>query len=150
MASFLEDAAHTPGGHTTAVALPTTEGEVASALRHSKRVLPIGAQSSLTGGATPLGEAVLSLSRMNAVGAVTADRVRLEPGVAIETLEAALAERSLYYPPASTYRGASVGGSVATNAAGASTFKHGTTRREPVCLPVSCAIRCLPCPPNTS
>ena len=129
MASFLEDAAHTPGGHTTAVALPTTEGEVASALRHSKRVLPIGAQSSLTGGATPLGEAVLSLSRMNAVGAVTADRVRLEPGVAIETLEAALAERSLYYPPASTYRGASVGGSVATNAAGASTFKHGTTRR---------------------
>lgn len=128
MASFLEDAAHTPGGHTTAVALPTTEGEVVSALRHSKRMLPVGAQSSLTGGATPLGEAVLSLSRMNAIGAITADSVRVEPGVAIETIEAALAARGLCYPPASTYRGASVGGSVATNAAGASTFKHGTTR----------------------
>jgi D-lactate dehydrogenase (cytochrome) len=129
MASFLEDAAHTPGGHTTAVALPTTEGEVASALRHSRRVLPVGAQSSLTGGATPMGESVLSLSRMNAMSGVSGNRVRVEPGVAIETLETALAERGLYYPPASTFRGASVGGSVATNAAGASTFKHGTTRR---------------------
>jgi len=128
LASFLEDAAHTPGGHTTAVALPTTEGEVVSALRHSKRLLPVGAQSSLTGGATPMGEAVLSLSRMNAIGATAGERVRVEPGVAIETLESSLTAKGLYYPPASTFRGASVGGSVATNASGASTFKHGTTR----------------------
>ena len=33
-----------------------------------------------------------------------------------------------YYPPAPTFTGAFVGGTVATNAAGAATFKYGTTR----------------------
>src|SRR5207302_2687208 len=33
-----------------------------------------------------------------------------------------------YYPPASTFFGASIGGTVSTNAAGAATFKYGTTR----------------------
>ena len=33
-----------------------------------------------------------------------------------------------YYPPAPTFLGAFLGGTVATNAAGAATFKYGTTR----------------------
>ena len=35
----------------------------------------------------------------------------------------------LYYPPVPTFDGAFVGGTIATNAAGAATFKHGSTRR---------------------
>jgi len=127
--SFLEDAAHTPGGRAAAVALPETEGEVAWVLRECAAVLPVGAQSSLTGGATPAGEVVLSLSRMAEVGAPERDRVRVGPGTVLEVLEGALAPHGLCYPPTSTYRGASLGGTTATNAAGASTFKHGTTRR---------------------
>jgi FAD/FMN-containing dehydrogenase len=34
----------------------------------------------------------------------------------------------LYYPPIPTYHGAFVGGTIATNAAGAATFKYGSTR----------------------
>ncbi len=126
--SYLEDAAHTPGGHTPAVALPLSEAEVAWVLQNHEAVLPVGAQSSLTGGATPAGEVVLSLSRMTALGSFASDRVSVEPGVTLQALEPELARRGLLYAPASTYRGASLGGTVATNAAGASTFKHGTTR----------------------
>jgi len=128
VAAHLQDAACTPGGHTPAVLLPRTEAEVAHALREAVSVLPIGAQSSLTGGATPLGEAVLSLSRMDAVGPIRADRVQVQSGVALVTLDEALYERQLYYPPAPTFRGAFVGGTVATNASGAATFKYGSTR----------------------
>src|SRR3546814_5823049 len=34
----------------------------------------------------------------------------------------------LYYPPVPTFDGAFVGGTIATNAAGAATFKYGSTR----------------------
>ena len=67
LASFLEDAAHFPGGHAAAIAHPSDEAEVSEVLRSSATVLPIGAQSSLTGGATPMGEVVLTTSRMNRI-----------------------------------------------------------------------------------
>src|SRR5262249_18312424 len=38
-------------------------------------------------------------------------------------------ERGLFFPPTPTFRGATVGGAAATNAAGAATFKYGSTRR---------------------
>ncbi len=44
-------------------------------------------------------------------------------------LQRALAAVGLYYPPVPTFDGAFVGGTIATNAAGAATFKHGSTRR---------------------
>jgi D-lactate dehydrogenase (cytochrome) len=49
--------------------------------------------------------------------------------VPLATLQKALAARGLYYPPIPTYDGAFVGGTIATNAAGAATFKYGSTRR---------------------
>ena len=66
--TYLKDAAQTPGGFTPLVAFPTSEAEVAFVLREAPAVLPVGAQSSLTGGATPFGEWVLSLSRMDRLG----------------------------------------------------------------------------------
>jgi D-lactate dehydrogenase (cytochrome) len=128
VAAYLEDAAHTPGGHAPLVAFPTSEAEVAWVLRQPGPVLPVGAQSSLTGGATPMGERLLSLSRMTVVSAVGSQRVRVQPGVALLTLEQELQRHGLFYPPASTFRGAFVGGTAATNAAGATTFKYGSTR----------------------
>ena len=128
LGAYLEDAAHYPGGHADAVAFPKTEGEVAALLRECPRVLPIGAQSSVTGGATPMGEVVLSTARMNGVLAITGDRVRVQPGVAISSLQETLAGTGRYYPPFPTYTGAFAGGVVATNASGAGTFKYGSTR----------------------
>src|SRR5947208_45136 len=130
-----EDAAHV-AGHASALVAPSTEAGIADVLRSSTTVLPIGAQSSLTGGATPRGDVVLSTSRFNRVIEIGADRVRVEAGVTLAELDAALAPTGRYYPPAPTFTGAFVGGTVATNAAGAATFKYGTTRDSVLALTV--------------
>ena len=108
--------------------MPATEAEVAALLQGPDRILPIGAQSSLTGGATPMGEVVLSTGRLNGIGSIGADSVRVGAGVTLIELDAALLRAGRYYPPTPTFAGACVGGTVATNAAGAATFKYGAAR----------------------
>ncbi|RMD85261.1 MAG: FAD-binding oxidoreductase, partial [Candidatus Dadabacteria bacterium] len=125
---YLEDAAHYPGGHCERVCLPRTEAEVAELLSGPGPVLVVGAQSSLTGGATPRGGTVVSTAQMAGVRQWTPAGVRVGPGTVLAELETELRERGLYYPPAPTFDGATVGGTVATNAAGAATFKYGSTR----------------------
>ena len=128
LAAFLEDAAHFPGGFASGICTPTSEGEVAALVRASASVLPIGAQSSLTGGATPRGDVLLSTSHLNRVLASGDDWIRVEAGVTLVELDAALAALGKHYPPVPTFTGAFVGGCISTNAAGAATFKYGTTR----------------------
>ena len=128
LAGFLEDAAHFPGGHADGLVAATCEADVANLLRGPLPVLAIGAQSSLTGGATPMGEVLLTTSRLNRIFKITNDTVHLEAGVTLTDLDAALRNAGRYYPPTPTFMGAFVGGTIATNAAGAATFKYGTTR----------------------
>jgi D-lactate dehydrogenase (cytochrome) len=125
---FLEDAAHFPGGHAIAVAFPQDEAQLASVLRQASAVLPVGGQSSLTGGATPMGEVVLSLTRLTAMTASSVSQVTIESGVTLTRLRDYLTTDGKAYPPVPTFEGATVGGIVSTNAAGAATFKYGTTR----------------------
>ena len=129
ISSYLEDAAHYPGGHAVGVVLPRSVLEVQEALARAGTVLPIGAQSSLTGGATPMGELIVGTSRMTRVLERTEATITVEAGMTVAALQALLAEEGAWFPPAPTYTGACVGGIVATNAAGAATFKYGTTRR---------------------
>ena len=124
---YLEDAAHYPGGHATGVLRPRTIGEISVALKTGERILPVGAQSSLTGGATPFGDVVLSTERLTVLE-IDGDRVRVGAGVPLLTLQEALAKHGRWFPPVPTYLGAFVGGAVATGAAGAATFKYGTVR----------------------
>ena len=128
LAAFLEDAAHFPGGFAAGLCTPASESEVAALVRAASTLLPIGAQSSLTGGATPRGEMILSTSHLNRILASGDDWIRVEAGVSLVALDAALATIGAHYPPVPTFTGAFVGGIVATNAAGAATFKYGTTR----------------------
>src|SRR5256885_1283731 len=126
LASYLEDAAHFPGGHAAGLAIVATEADIVEALRGSTAVLPIGAQSSLTGGATPRGELLLSTRALNQILDVGVDLARAQAGVTLAELDVELGRLGRYYPPAPTFAGATVGGTVATNAAGATTFKYGT------------------------
>ena len=126
--SFLEDAAHFPGGHAAGIAFPGTIDEIVRVVESADSVLPIGAQSSLTGGATPMGELILSTSRMDRILRVTEGSITVEPGVTVAAMQQRLAEGGSWFPPAPTFTGATAGGIVATNAAGAATFKYGTTR----------------------
>ena len=128
VAGFLEDAAHYSGGHAPAVAFPRDEAQLASVMRDAAAVLPVGAQSSLTGGATPRGEVVLSLSKLSLIAEPGRGHITLQPGVTLTSLRDTLTTAGKAYPPVPTYEGATVGGIVSTNAAGASTFKYGTTR----------------------
>ena len=127
---FLSDAAHMPGGHAQGVAFPRTIEEVSALVGAARQVLPVGAQSSLTGGATPRGDVVLSTRGLtNLAIDAGALRVRVGAGVPLAELQRALASVGLYYPPIPTYDGAFVGGTLSTNAAGAATFKYGSARR---------------------
>lgn len=128
LASFLSDAAHVPGGFAAGVAFPRHAADVAALVARADRVLPVGAQSSLTGGATPRGEIVLSTRALTAIGEPAGGTIRVGAGVSLVQLQRALTASGVYYPPAPTYDGASVGGTIATNAAGAATFKYGSVR----------------------
>jgi D-lactate dehydrogenase (cytochrome) len=128
LSSFLSDAAHVAGGFAAGVAFPRNEAEVSALVTHAERVLPIGAQSSLTGGATPRGDLVLSTRALSSVSTVTDHMIRAGAGVPLTTLQETLTASRLYYPPVPTFEGAFVGGVISTNAAGAASFKYGSTR----------------------
>jgi D-lactate dehydrogenase (cytochrome) len=126
---YLSDAAHYPGGHTAAVSVPSTIGDVPAVVRQAKTLLAIGAQSSLTGGATPMGETVLSTEKLTRVLDVGPSHITVEAGVPVAAIQSVLAARGAWFPPVPTFTGATAGGIVATNAAGAATFRHGAVRR---------------------
>jgi D-lactate dehydrogenase (cytochrome) len=124
---FLEDAAHYPGGHAAGVIQPRSIDEMSAALRGGGRILPVGAQSSLTGGATPFGDIVLTTEHLDAIRR-DGDRVHVGAGVPLQALQDDLLKTGRWFPPVPTYLGAFAGGAVATCAAGAATFKYGTVR----------------------
>jgi D-lactate dehydrogenase (cytochrome) len=135
VSSFLSDAAHVPGGFAAGVAFPKDDGDTAALVAGAARVLPVGAQSSLTGGATPRGDLVLSTRALTSIEPVAASgpaggiaTVRVGAGVPLALLQQQLAAQGFYYPPVPTFDGAFVGGTISTNAAGAATFKYGSTR----------------------
>lgn len=128
LASYIHDAARSPGGRAGGVAFPDGEAAVVALFADGQPLLVIGAQSSLTGGATPHGEVVVSTAKLAGIGPWTERSVRCGAGVVLRELDAASAIRGMHFPPVPTYDGATVGGAVSTDAAGAQTFAHGTVR----------------------
>jgi hypothetical protein len=105
--SYLDDAAHYPGGHASTVGRPRSEAEVAALLTASNRVLPVGDQSSLTGGATPVGGTVLSTEALDKVVLTSRSEIRVQAGVSLRLLQDTLDRQGAFYPPVPTYDGPS-------------------------------------------
>lgn len=127
---WLLDAAYFPGGRADAGYVVRSEGEIAAVLAAHPHVLVVGAQSSLTGGATPAGGAVIATERMDAIDMDPSARtVRCGAGAVLSAVQDAARGHGLFVAPVPTYDGAFAGGAVATNAAGAATFKYGSMRR---------------------
>jgi D-lactate dehydrogenase (cytochrome) len=134
--AYLEDASGRPPGRAAGLLRPGHESEIASFLRGTLgkgiTILPQAARSSLTTGATPSGDVVVSVEAMAEVGAPSVvaggGSVRVGPGVRLRDLQREVARRGLYYPPVPTYQEAMIAGTIATNAGGAATFKYGVTR----------------------
>lgn len=124
-------------GKPAFVVRPGSTGEVAAVLRvagaHGLPVTARGSGTGLSGGATPRdGGIVVSFERMNRILEIdTANHVAVvQPGVTLAELDAAAAARGLVYPVFPGEMGASLGGTIATNAGGMRAVKYGVTRRH--------------------
>ena len=135
--SFLSDASFMRGGHAERVVLPESIEEVSEILAAANRdrspVTVSGAGTGTVGGRVPFGGIVLATDRLNHIKSIVADedgggRAVAEAGVILADFQRAVDQKGLLYPPDPTERGAFLGGTVATNASGARTFKYGPTR----------------------
>jgi len=117
------------------VVKPRSRAEVSAILKLANQemipVTPRGGGTGLSGGAVPIyGGIVLSLERMNKILEIDEDNFLavLEPGVILAELYKAVEDRGLYYPVYPEEESATIGGNVATNAAGMKAVKYGVTR----------------------
>src|ERR1051325_2496703 len=135
--SFLSDASFIREGYADRVVLPESVEEVAEVLAAANRdrtpVTISGAGTGTVGGRVAFGGIVLATDRLNHIKSIEtneqgAGRGVAEPGVILSDFQRAVDQKGLLYPPDPTERGAFLGGTVATNASGARTFKYGPTR----------------------
>jgi len=148
-AAFAHDAATAPrhgalGAEGPAVAFPATVAEVQRlvrlAARHGVSIVPRGAGTGLSGGATAhRDQLVVSTERLNRIVEVSpADEVAVvEPGVLNAALNEHLAPLGLFYAPdPASWRISTIGGNIATNAGGLRCAKYGVTRESVLALDV--------------
>ena len=134
--SFLADASNLAGGHAARVAWPESAAEVSELLRAATRagtpVTVAGAGTGVVGGRVPFGGLVLATDRLNRLGEIVKEekggRATVGAGVTLGEFRRACEARALFYPPDPTEWSCYMGGTVATNASGARTFKYGPTR----------------------
>ncbi|HEX7313053.1 MAG TPA: FAD-binding oxidoreductase [Pyrinomonadaceae bacterium] len=135
--SFLGDASNTAGGRAERVLFPESAREVARALAEAARegtpLTVAGAGTGIVGGRVPYGGAVLSTARLNRVGEFVRETwgggwATAGAGVVLSDFQREAKARGLLYPPDPTEASCYLGGTVATNASGARTFKYGPTR----------------------
>lgn len=117
------------------VVLPETVEQVSRILgwchAHEVRVVPRGSGTSLSGGALPLGDAVLlGMGKFDRILKVDyKDRIAVvQPGVTNLAVTRAVEEQGFYYAPdPSSQIACSIGGNVAENSGGVHCLKYGLT-----------------------
>jgi FAD/FMN-containing dehydrogenase len=118
-----------------AVAVPVDADDVVALVKWASEsgtsLVPRGSGSSMSGGAIGSG-VIVDLSRMNHLSRIDEREktVWAEPGVVWSTLDVAARRKGLRLPvDPSSGSFCTLGGMVATNASGAHTLRHGSTRR---------------------
>ena len=126
-----------------AVVLPASTAEVAEIVRLARAsatpIVARGGGSGLSGGCVPSADGiVVSFARMNRVLEVDERNLAavVEPGVTLQQLETELAGVGLVYPVHPGELSATLGGNIATNAAGMRAVRHGMTRSNVLGLEV--------------
>lgn len=135
LAGYRQDWAKDPAAGTpAAVVRATGTADVSATLRwaheHRVPVVPRGAGSGLSGGATAVdGGIVLSTERMRAIHVDPVTRTAVvQPGLLNAEVKRTVAEHGLWYPPdPSSFEICSIGGNAATNAGGLCCVKYGVT-----------------------
>jgi len=129
--AYLEDASGFRG-YAERVIVPTGESGIVAALRQAAAErIPVtiaGAGTGLTGARVPLGGWVLSLEKFTRLE-IHSGYAIAGAGVLLRDVHRAAQSTGQFYPPDPTETGASIGGTIATNASGARSFRYGATRR---------------------
>ena len=134
--SYLSDASFIRDGYADRVVFPETIEEVSEVLAAANRdrvpVTISGAGTGTVGGRVPFGGIVLATDKLNHIKEIVREANGgfgvAEAGVILSDFQRAVDQRGLMYPPDPTERSCFLGGTVATNASGARTFKYGPTR----------------------
>ncbi len=121
------------GGHAAKLFIPESIEEIAKIIREaneSKTPVTIsGARTGTVGGAIPFGGYVISLEKLNKIKIDKESKTAIVgAGVTLADLQKAVDAEALFYPPDPTEWSCQIGGTVATNASGARSFKYGATR----------------------
>ena len=141
LADLLTDESRYIEGVPDKVFFPESDSDIRSAVetanRENRRITLIGARTGITGGSVPVdGCIAISFSSMNRIlhvipeGSDTA-LLECEPGITLKEIETYLKNpegKRFFYPPDPTETGAQLGGTVATNASGARSYRYGPTR----------------------
>ncbi|HSQ24955.1 MAG TPA: FAD-binding oxidoreductase, partial [Pyrinomonadaceae bacterium] len=128
---YLADASYVKGGHASRVVFPESAEDVAEVLAKATSdrtpVTVSGAGTGTVGGRVPFGGVVLATNKLNRI-IIENEKCEAEAGVRLSDLQSTVNAQSLFYPPDPTERSCFLGGTIATNASGARTFKYGATR----------------------
>ncbi len=132
--NYLIDASNLQGGFADKLFIPETAAEIAEILKEANekniKVTVSGARTGTVGGAIPFGGYVVSLEKLNKIKEINkSDNFAVvESGVILNDLNKAVEAENLFYPPDPTEWSCQIGGTIATNASGARSFKYGATR----------------------
>jgi D-lactate dehydrogenase (cytochrome) len=134
--SFLTDASHMLEGRAERVIFPESVEEVAEILKTATRdktpVTVSGAGTGTVGGRIPFAGIVLATDKLDQIKSIVHEEqggsAVAEAGVMLSSFQRFVESQGLLYPPDPTERSCFLGGTVATNASGARTFKYGPTR----------------------
>jgi len=118
------------------VLYPLSTEEVSAAMKVAYReefpVTPRGSGTNLAGETVPIrGGLVLAMSRMDKILQIDGDNrvARVQPGVINFDFQQEVEKHGLMYPPdPSSWKAATMGGNVGSNAGGPRTLKYGVTR----------------------
>lgn len=143
---YLCDESRLAGGNAEKIFFPETASDVSEIVKYClTHLIPYtvyGKGTGITGGAVPFGGVVIALEKMKEIGSVILDSdsgrffIKTGPCATLNDLKELLKRKEycefsgyeLFYPVDPTEMGASIGGTVATNASGASSFRYGPTR----------------------
>ena len=130
IAPYLKDASNFSEGQASEVIIPETRRELVDFLKENKSSVTLaGAGTGLTASRIPLSGIVVSLERFNKIEPVIDGTIRVGSAVTLKELQDHLKNSGWFYPPNPTEGLASIGGTLATNASGARSYKYGTTRQ---------------------
>ena len=133
--SYFEDSSNLKGGYAESVVFPEDINELSGFLAEAnKKHTPVtasGGGTATTGARIPFGGVAVSLEKLNNIITVSKDSsvASAEAGASVEALKNECDKKGLFYACHPTEKWALLGGTVATNASGARSFKYGPTRR---------------------